>query len=323
MRLRVVLRWFALGAPYPWFGFATRFKDSDEFVGAEFFREFARKVHAAIQGRGTDAGLMDSMDLLASDRFDPSKVHPVIRDFYEHTSRFDMQVTVRWSRLVRPLGELYLILIARRMRQLQIPMDNAELSELDSWLELIDLESDGRADFRCWIRVTKGSRVPVYVGAYKTYKSSVDGFSASYVSVAFPLPGGNLTTVLTPLNWENNGLRLTTRDRRSSETGVYLLIPHRKSFTMTPAFGLSEQFQLRVGQEEEDTAIHVIHDCFWLGVRAFQMHYLITPKRKRKQTCSEVLCRVAGISTQQVEEAGNNATHDRWRRNTEMRIGLK
>ena len=28
MSLRIVLRWFAIGAPYSWFGCATRFKDS-------------------------------------------------------------------------------------------------------------------------------------------------------------------------------------------------------------------------------------------------------------------------------------------------------
>src|SRR5205085_3083486 len=99
-------------------------------------------------------------------------------------------------------------------------------------------------DFRCWIRVLKDSKVPVYVGAYRTYTSSVDGVKRSYVSVAFPLPGGNMTTVLCPKNLPNGGFMLVTRDPHSSESGVYLLLPHRRSFTMVPAFGLAERFQL-------------------------------------------------------------------------------
>jgi hypothetical protein len=281
------MRWFALGAPYTWFGFATRFEDSDEFVGAEFFREFAQSVGAAFMGKGTDAGLMDSFDNLVSNRFDPSKVHPIIRDFYEHTSRFDMDVTIRWNPFIRPLGALYRILMARRMRQLAIPLDNELLSGLDSWLELIDLESDGRADFRCWIRVAEDSGVPVYVGAYKTYKSMIDEVDTSYVSVAFPLPGGNLTTVLTPLNLDRDGLMLTTRDRFSTEAGVYLIFPHPKSFSMAPALGLSEQFQLR--PMADGSGIDVVHDCFWLGMSAFQMRYKITPMQPRERTIAEAL----------------------------------
>jgi len=288
---RLVLRWYALGAPYAWFGFATRFEDSDEFVGAEFFREFAQRVHAVIMGKGTDTGLIDSFDSLASDRFDPSKVHPIIRDFYEHTSRFDLDFTIRWNPIIRPLGALYDILIARRLQQLVIPLDNELLSGLDSWLELIDLENDGRADFRCWIRVAKDSRVPVYVGAYKTYKSMIDEVDTSYVSVAFPLPGGNLTTVLTPLNLDRDGLMLTTRDTLSTETGVYLIFPHEKSFSMAPALGLSEQFQLR--PTADGNGVDVVHDCFWFGMSAFQMRYKITTMQPREQTIAEALSQAA------------------------------
>jgi hypothetical protein len=41
MALRVVLRWVAAGAPFSWFGFATRFKASKDFVGPNFFQDFA------------------------------------------------------------------------------------------------------------------------------------------------------------------------------------------------------------------------------------------------------------------------------------------
>jgi len=62
MGLRVVMRWVAFGAPYPWFKFATRFKDSDDIVGPDFFRQFAARIRAAFEGRVVDAGLVASFD---------------------------------------------------------------------------------------------------------------------------------------------------------------------------------------------------------------------------------------------------------------------
>lgn len=273
MPARIVMRWIAFGAPYAWFGFATRFKDLDGVVGKTFFKEFAESVKATFQGKGTSTGLMESMEGLRSSKFDPSKVNPLIREFYEHTSRFDMQISIKWNPLIRPFGLLYQKLIARKIQNLNIPFDSQSLSALDNWIELIDLESNNTVDYRCWIRVQKDSQVPVYIGAYKTFSSFIDDDQCCYISVSFPLPGGNLTTVLSPFNYDVDGLKLSTKDKTSTQSGVYFIFPSKKSFTMFPAFGLSEQFLLKT--EDKDQVL-VEHTCFWLGIRAFVMHYTIT-----------------------------------------------
>jgi hypothetical protein len=95
MPLRVVLRWIGLGAPFAWFGFATRFKASRDVVGPDFFKNFAARVHGTINKSVGPVGLMNSLDELKSLHFDPSKVHPVIRDFYERTSDFDLDFTIK------------------------------------------------------------------------------------------------------------------------------------------------------------------------------------------------------------------------------------
>jgi hypothetical protein len=282
MGLRVVMRWIAFGAPYPWFGFATRFRDADDIVGTTFFQEFAKAVNAGFVDHVKDAGLMNSMDDIGSKSFDPSLVHPLIREFYEHTARFELAIKVKWNPLIRPFGKLYRKLIADRLKQLVIPFDNLSVEGLDSWLQFVDLDRDGIPEFRCWIRVLRETQTPVYVGAYRTFQSEIDGTKRGYVSVAFPLPGGNMTTVLAPSNLDGNGFQLSTRTPKSTETGVYLIIPHGNSFTMVPAFGLSERFHLH--PDEGANAIDVTHTCFWLRIWAFEMTYRITrraptPKR--------------------------------------------
>ena len=78
---------------------------------------------------------------------------------------------------------------------------------------------------------------------------------------------------------DGDGLMLRTRDRFSTEAGVYLVFPHKKSFTLMPAFGLSERF--RLWPKAEGVGIDVIHDCFWGFLHAFQMRYNITPIKPR------------------------------------------
>jgi hypothetical protein len=284
--LRLVLRWFAAGAPYSWFEFATRYKPDGLVVGKDFFKKFAEQMHAGFAGQGTPAGLMESFAALKSDDFDPALVHPLIHQFYEETTKFDMKVEIHWNPLVKPFGFAYQWLIARQMDALIIPLDNESMTDLDAWLELIDVDNDQHADIRCWVRVLKTSRVPVYVGAYKTYKSRVDGRDATYVSVAFPIPYGSVTTVLSPQNSNGNSLVLTSHNLRSSESGVYFVFPHERSFSMMPALGLSEHFHLEVPASAEPL-IKVQHDCYWLGVPAFQMKYTITYMRDRKQATAE------------------------------------
>ncbi len=274
---RLVTRSFALQAPYDWLQFATRFKDDDGVVGERFFEEFAKRIDAHFQGRGTDTGLMERFEDLRSEDFEPFAVAEIIREFYERTTRFDLDLQVHWEPLFYPILWAYREWLARRMRNLHIP--SGTVRDLDSWIDLLDVDRDGKPDVRAWVRVQGSDRIPIYVGAYKIYASVVDGARRSYVTVAFPILGGNLATVLAPKNLEGGGLGLTTRDANSSECGLYHVIPSENSFAMWPAYGLQEEFELHPAAD--GTRIDVEHVCRFLGLKAFTMRYRIERKRPR------------------------------------------
>src|SRR5688572_22852041 len=121
--MRIVSRWFAFRAPYTWLQFSTRFHDRDGVVGEKFFQEFSRKMKGEFETRAK-VGLVDSMSDLMYGGFDPAKLDPLIRDFYEKTYNFEMFVKVCWNRLVWPFGYLYRMLIADNAKQLLIPLDD-------------------------------------------------------------------------------------------------------------------------------------------------------------------------------------------------------
>lgn len=287
-----VSRRFAFRAPYAWLRFATRFKDDDGVIGAEFFKEFAARVDARVRGRGTPAGLMDDFDELRSDDFEPYAVADVIRRFYEHTTDFDLALEVDWSWYFKPIGLLYRELVARRIRTFDFPI--GVVKDLENWIELIDLDHDDDPDLRAWIRVHGNQRHPMWVGAYKVYRSTIEGTQKSFISVAFPTPGGNLTTVLAPHNFRDDGLRLTSRDGRTSEAGIYQIIPRERWFAMFPAYGLHEVFELLPAHDRQ--GVKVSHVSRWLGLKMFEMRYDIRPKRRRDPKRVREFCDRVGRS---------------------------
>ena len=62
-------------------------------IGAEFYRHLAECERLQVRP-APDAGLLPDFDALRSDVFDPGRVRPEIRDFYEHTARYRLDA---WS----------------------------------------------------------------------------------------------------------------------------------------------------------------------------------------------------------------------------------
>jgi hypothetical protein len=286
---RLTMNWrkLVVSAPYSHADFATNFR-ATEALGMEFFRVYA-ELRNYDHTKRARAGLMPSLDDLASKVFEPGKVHPLIREFYERTWAFDMKIDIHWHHVFKPLGWLYQQIIARPMQNLVIPQDAME--DLDSWLETIDKDWDGEADYTIWIRVAKGSTLPIYVGAYRTYRSRHDDLS--YVSVVFPWPIGNLTTVLVPTNLDGDGLQLYTVHEGARDAGVYVLFTGERRFTMLPT-PLTERFQLRVSGD----SIHVDHHTWAWGMRAITITYDITRTRPRDEATWNALAEAVETADQ-------------------------
>src|SRR5580692_11270787 len=62
-------------------------------IGAEFYNYLAERENLSIQP-AADAGLLPLFDALRGPEFDPDKVRPEIRDFYEHTACYRLEA---WS----------------------------------------------------------------------------------------------------------------------------------------------------------------------------------------------------------------------------------
>ena len=188
--------------------FVVPLESRTRFVGTDYVRTLAGVLGGTYEYDAADAGIVASLDELAGPDLDPAAVDPLVREFYEHTTRFTLDIVPVWRTWVRPGYLLYRYALARPLGQANVPMNQREaLRGVRSRIDTIDTDGDGRVDVRGWIRSYAATDAPIYVGIYTTYRHDERG----YVSVGFPLPQASFTATLAPRLRPGGGLTLTSR----------------------------------------------------------------------------------------------------------------
>lgn len=71
-------------------------------VGTDYLADLARTLGGAYVADAQDVGIVASLDELAGPDFDPDAVDTLVREFYEHTTRFTLGIVPEWRSWVRP-----------------------------------------------------------------------------------------------------------------------------------------------------------------------------------------------------------------------------
>jgi hypothetical protein len=249
------------------------------YVGTGYVRELAEVLGGTYLADAPDVGIVASLDELAGPQFAPAEVDPRVREFYEHTTRFTLDIVPAWRLWVRPGYLLYRTLVAHPLGQASVPMNQREaLRGIRSRIDTISLGQDDVVAVRGWIRSFADTDEPIYVGIYTTYRHAGRG----YVSVGFPLPQASFTATLVPHARPGGGLVLTSRSDLD-QPGHYLtyIDPATRELTALAVRGFSEQLDVHV-QDDELRAEH----AFWVfGLPFLVLHYRIQRKPPRTAPC--------------------------------------
>jgi hypothetical protein len=241
------------------------------YVGTAYVRDLAAELGADYTADAQETGIVASLDALAGPGFDPAQVDPVVREFYEHTTRFALDIIPRWRLWVRPGYLLYRTLVARPLGQASVPMNQRESERgIRSRIDTV-AGVDGAVSVRGWVRSFADDDEPIMVGIYTTYTHRGCG----YVSVGFPVPEGSFTATLRPRSRPDRGLTLTSRVH-DGQAGHYLTYvdPAADELTVLAMHGFQEQLDVFV----EDGALRAEH-AFWVfGFPFLTLHYRIERK---------------------------------------------
>ena len=251
--------------------FVVPLASQTRYVGTGYVRSLAQLLGGTYTPDVADIGIVASLDALAGPSFDPAGVDPLVREFYEHTTRFALDIVPEWRMWVRPGYLLYRTLLARPLGQANVPMSQREAqrgvrSRIDTITGL-----PGRSEtIRGWIRSAADTGEPIYVGIYTTYRHSGYG----YVSVGFPLPQASFTATLAPSArpGAGNGQGLVLNSRSElDQPGHYLtyIDPVSSDLTTLGVRGFAERLDVYVSDGE----LRAEH-AFWVfGFPFLVLHY--------------------------------------------------
>jgi hypothetical protein len=237
------------------------------YVGTGYVRELAEVLGGDYRPDAPDVGIVASLDALTGPDFDASAVDERVREFYEHTTRFTLDIVPRWRLWVRPGYLLYRSLVARPLGQANVPMNQRETQRgIRSRIDTISAPGETAVSVRGWIRSFVDTDEPIYVGIYTTYRHQGYG----YVSVGFPLPQASFTATLAPRSRPGGGLSLSSRSDRD-QTGHYLTYvdPQTRELTTLAVHGFAEELEVYV----DGDGLRAEHAFRLFGLPFLVLHY--------------------------------------------------
>ena len=260
--------------------FVVPLASQTRYVGTGYVRSLAQVLGGTYTPDVADIGIVASLDELAGPSFDPAGTDPLVREFYEHTTRFALDIVPEWRLWVRPGYLLYRTLLARPLGQASVPMSQREAQHgVRSRIDTIS-DVDGTVSVRGWIRSRADTDEPIYVGIYTTYRHEGRG----YVSVGFPLPQASFTATLLPQarpgagNGPGNGQGLVLDSHSElDQPGHYLTYIDAQTAELTTVAvrGFAERLDVYVDAGE----LRAEH-AFWVfGLPFLVLHYRMHRKQ--------------------------------------------
>jgi hypothetical protein len=268
-RNRPLVRIMAEEVPAGDLRYVVPFEARSRYVGADYVEQLAKVRGGTFRRNPADVGIIASLDSLEGPTFDPGRVHPLIREFYEHTSRFKLSIVPEWRRWMKPGYGLFKLVVAEPLGQAAIPSNIEEAQRgMVSTIDTIALDGSEEIDIRGWIRTFADSGKPIYVGIYTTFRHDDRG----YVSVGFPIPNANFTATLLPRNAGEHDFLLTSRADLPFP-GHYLssVDSERDALTVLKLLSFQEQIYVFV----RDGELRTEHSFALAGQRFLTLHYEI------------------------------------------------
>lgn len=239
-------------------------------VGDGWLQAAATAAGGSLRDPADDAGLLADMSELDGPGFRAADLRPEIRDFYERTSRWRMEVWTQWSAAFQPAGELISRFFGRRVQQLALPTRPLDVAHgMDSRVVVID-GADGAQRAAGWIRTLRSTGEIVYSGCYST--RVLPGSRQPSVHVAFPLEAGNVQVFLRPSVLPDGALQLASPAGSFGDNGAYVVVESAGGVHAARA-PIHEIFTVYVDDEGVLRADHVLR--LW-SAPALRLHYKLS-----------------------------------------------
>lgn len=245
-------------------------RSSGPMVGDGWVEAAARDLGGRAVYNEPDAGLYADMSVLDGPGFSAANLHPLVRDFYEHTSNWRVEVWAQWNLLFQPGGELVSRLFGRRLHQLALPTRPLEVSRgMDSRVVTL-LDAAGTQQGAAWLRTLKATGEWAFSGCYSARR--LPGAERASVHVTFPLESGNVQVFLRPRVLPTGALELASPTGPFGKDGAYITtFEHGRAHAARVP--LHETFHVFV---DDEGVLRTDHHLKLWSATVVRLHYKLT-----------------------------------------------
>jgi hypothetical protein len=238
-------------------------------IGKDFYKEYAAEHDLEISREGI-RGLLENFSTLSVSENDLSKVAIPVRDFYEQTSEYNLDVWSEWHGLFRPFGALLGIIFSRRLQQMNVPLSSMDTSEgmSSDVIQLRELESR-KVRYTAWVREIHATRRVCYAGNYSI--TFVPKLPFPCVRVVFPLPNGNAVVLMRPQVNEDGSITIASAGSSFGDAGFYFVV-HGDNDKVWARYLSSMKEWIRVYAMEEGV-VRADHTFRLWGCKFMKLHY--------------------------------------------------
>jgi hypothetical protein len=238
-------------------------------IGKDFFYEYAKR-HDLEVVESVPRGLLLDFKSLAGVSNAPETVSPVVADFYERTSAYELDAWSEWHGLFKPFGTALAVIFSRRLQQLNIPLSSLDSSKgMTSNVLQMRNRRTGELVQTAWVREVRATKNVIYAGSYSV--RCVPGYSSPCVKVVFPLPNGNAIVVLKPESHADGSFSITSSGKRFGDPGFYFTV-HGPGDTVWARYVRVFRERITVYAAEDNTA-RADHLLWFCGMPFLRLHY--------------------------------------------------
>jgi len=235
-------------------------------IGKDFFEGLAKSRRLELKC-DRPRGLLQNFDDLC---LDTRAVASCVRDFYERTSEYELDVWSEWRGTFRPFGRALAVLFSRRLQQLNVPLSALDTSRgLASSVTQVCDPNSGAVLHTAWVRELHATKNVLYAGSYSV--SRVPGHAAPCVKVVFPLPHGNGIVFMKAEPYPDGSLILTSAGKRFGDPGFYFTV-HDRNGSGWARYVRSLQETIHV-YAAESGAVRTDHVLWIWGFEFLRLHY--------------------------------------------------
>lgn len=248
---------------------------NNEKIGEDFIRQLAQQENLILL-KNSQEGLISQISNLLKNENELAGLHPAVKDFYEHTSNYDLQCRISWNPYFKFFGFLLNKLFSNRIHQLNIPT-HSNNSDLNLSSEIITLLNDkNEVKYTFWLRKDRITNTVIYSGIYSICKLNND---IACVKAVFPLPKGNATVILKPSITENGGLVLNSSGEKFGDAGFYFTLQDNQQQYRS---NYIKSFRDRLFVSYENNCISALQTLTLWNLKVLELKYTITKKAQLK-----------------------------------------